>query len=388
MFKKYKLRSYNYGLVILLLVTCVFALSVVNSANSSYTLKQGVGIFVAFILMAIVSFIDYNWVLKYYWLWYAIGILMLLAVIVMGTSSHGATRWIKITSSIQIQPSEFLKLILILFLAKFIAINKNNFNSLKVLSLIAVLIGIPLLLVVIEPDLSTTLLLMIICLVIMFCAGLSYRIIGTALLIIVPVVAAFLIYVISVDNPIIIKDYQRDRIVSFIKGNDVDDIKETDAGSYQQAYAVQAIGSGQLSGKGLNNDDTSSLKNAGYIAEAQNDFIFAVIGEELGFVGCCATILLLFSLVISCIITAIKAKNFEGRLICCGIAAYIAFQTFMNIGVVTWILPNTGIPLPFFSCGVTSLFTCFVAMGFVLNIGLQRSVDKDDDDIFASDFKG
>ena len=97
-----------------------------------------------------------------------------------------------------------------------------------------------------------------------------------------------------------------------------------------------------MSGKGLNNDDPSSLKNAGYIAEAQNDFIFAVIGEELGFTGSVITILLLFTIVIECIITAVRAKDQEGRLLCCGVAAYIAFQTFINIGVVSWILPNTG----------------------------------------------
>ena len=135
------------------------------------------------------------------------------------------------------------------------------------------------------------------------------------------------------------------------------------------------------------NDDPSSLKNAHYIAEAQNDFIFAVIGEELGFVGGCITILLLSWIVIECIIVAVKAKDFAGRLICCGVSAYIGFQTFINIGVVTRLLPNTGLPLPFFSYGLTSLFSLFISMGVVLNVSLQRKVERDDD-IFADDFKG
>lgn len=156
-----------------------------------------------------------------------------------------------------------------------------------------------------------------------------------------------MVYVVSVEHPILIEDYQRKRIVDFIEGNKSEEVDMTDAGTYQQAYAVQAIGSGQLTGKGLNNNDTSSLKNAGYIAEAQNDFIFAVIGEELGFTGGCITIFLLFLIVLECIIVAVRAKNFEGRLICCGVAIYIGFQTFINIGVVSWILPNTGVPLPF-----------------------------------------
>ena len=129
------------------------------------------------------------------------------------------------------------------------------------------------------------------------------------------------------------------------------------------------------------------MKNANYIAEAHTDFIFAVIGEELGFAGCMAVIILLSSIVIECIITAVRAKNFAGRLICCGVAAYIGFQTFINLGVVTQILPNTGLPLPFFSYGLTSLLVLMMSMGIVLNISLQRNVIKDDD-IFAKDFKG
>lgn len=96
---------------------------------------------------------------------------------------------------------------------------------------------------------------------------------------------------------------------------------------------------------------------------------------------------LLFLIVIECIIAAVRAKDFGGRLICCGVAIYIGFQTFINIGVVSWILPNTGVPLPFFSCGITSLLTLFIAMGIVLNVSLQRNVERDDD-MFADDFRG
>ena len=242
-------------------------------------------------------------------------------------------------------------------------------------------------LVAMQPNLSTTILLCIIVIAMLYCAGVSYKIFGIAILIAVPVISAFLVYVVSVEHPILIEDYQRKRIVDFIEGNKSEEVDMTDAGTYQQAYAVQAIGSGQLTGKGLNNNDTSSLKNAGYIAEAQNDFIFAVIGEELGFTGGCITIFLLFLIVLECIIVAVRAKNFEGRLICCGVSIYIGFQTFINIGVVSWILPNTGVPLPFFSCGLTSLLTLFTAMGIVLNVSLQRNVERDDD-MFADDFRG
>ena len=387
MLKKYKLRSYNFILVFILIVTSVFALAVVNSANSAYTMKQGAGMVVSFIIMFIVSFIDYNWILKYFWIWYGVVTVMLIGVLtVFGHGSHGATRWFKI-GPIQLQPSEFLKLALILLVAKLVAANKERLNSIKFLALIACLTLFPILLVAMQPNLSTTILLCLIIIAMLYCAGVSYKIFGIAILIAVPVISAFLIYVVSVEHPILIEDYQRKRIVDFIEGNKSEEVDMTDAGTYQQAYAVQAIGSGQLYGKGLNNNDTSSLKNAGYIAEAQNDFIFAVIGEELGFTGSCITIFLLFLIVLECIIVAVRARNFEGRLICCGVAIYIGFQTFINIGVVSWILPNTGVPLPFFSCGITSLLTLFIAMGIVLNVSLQRNVERDDD-MFADDFRG
>ena len=306
---------------------------------------------------------------------------MLIGVLtVFGHGSHGATRWFKI-GPVQLQPSEFLKLALILLVAKLVAANKEKLNSIKFLLLIACLTLFPILLVALQPNLSTAILLTLIVIAMLYCSGVSYKIFGIAILVVVPVLSAFLIYVVSVEHPILIEDYQRKRIVDFIEGKS-EEVDMNDAGTYQQAYAVQAIGSGQLYGKGLNNNDTSSLKNAGYIAEAQNDFIFAVIGEELGFTGSCITIFLLFLIVLECIIVAVRARNFEGRLICCGVAIYIGFQTFINIGVVSWILPNTGVPLPF-----TSLLTLFIAMGIVLNVSLQRNVERDDD-MFADDFRG
>ena len=386
MFKKYKLRSYNFRLIALITITCIYALMVVNSANSSYTIKQGAGMAVAYLMMIFISFVDYKFITKYYWLWYAIGNILLVLVLLIGKSSHGAKRWLGIGTSFQIQPSEFMKLIIAIFLAKVISMYKDRLNTWKFLVIIALVLLVPILLIVKEPDLSTTVMVVLIVVTIIFCAGISYKIIGMVLLVVVPLIAAFLVYIIATPDPVFMEQYQRNRIVDFIYGSDSTD-GTVSAGVYQQNYAVQAIGSGQLSGKGLNNEDPSSLKNAGYIAEAQNDFIFAVIGEELGFTGSVITILLLFTIVIECIITAVRAKDLEGRLICCGVAAYIAFQTFINIGVVTKLLPNTGLPLPFFSCGVTSLVNLFAAMGIVLNINLQRNVDRDDE-IFADDFRG
>ena len=132
-----------------------------------------------------------------------------------------------------------------------------------------------------------------------------------------------------------------------------------------------AIGSGQLFGKGLYNTAVDSVKNGNYISEPQTDFIFAVAGEELGFVGSVVIVLLLLMIVIQCLLIAKKAKDLSGQLICVGMAAIVGFQSFVNICVVTGMMPNTGLPLPFISYGLTSLVTLYGGMGFVLNVGLQ-----------------
>lgn len=379
MFKKYKLRSYNIRLVILLLVTSCYGIAVINSADASFTIKQCLGLAFSFLLMLFISFVDYNWILRFYWLIYFINIIFLVLVKFAGTEVNGAKRWIRLPG-IQIQPSELTKVAMIIFTAKVVSMYKKEINNLKFLAVLGIVLIIPLALIEMQPDLSTTILITLIILTIIFCAGLSYKIIGIALLIVVPIATVGIIYI-SNPNQTLLEDYQRNRIMAFIDPENYGD------GTYQQDNAVQAIGSGQLTGKGLNNDDPSSLKNAHYIAEAQTDFIFAVIGEELGFVGCCAAILLLAWIVVECIIAAVKAKDFAGRLLCCGAAGYIAFQSALNIGVVTRLLPNTGLPLPFFSYGLTSLLTLYLSMGMVLNVSLQRNVERDDE-IFADDFRG
>ena len=187
---------------------------------------------------------------------------------------------------------------------------------------------------------------------------------GIALLCIVPVTIILGIYI-SNPNQKLLKDYQRNRIMTFFEPENNED------GAYQQKYSVQAIGSGQLSGKGYNNDVTTSVKNGNFVSEPQTDFIFAIIGEELGFVGCCGVIFLLLLIVIQCILIGLKAKDTGGRIICGGVAALIGIQSFINISVATLILPNTGLSLPFVSYGLTSVVCFFMGIGLVLNVGLQ-----------------
>lgn len=141
----------------------------------------------------------------------------------------------------------------------------------------------------------------------------------------------------------------------------------------QQENSKIAIGSGQLTGKGLDNNEVSSANKGNFVSQIQTDFIFAVAGEELGFIGCCCIVGLLLLIIFECVFVGRRAKDLSGKLICCGVGSVIGLQSFINICVATGLMPNTGTPLPFVSYGLTSIVSLYIGMGLVLNVGLQKS---------------
>ena len=277
---------------------------------------------------------------------------------------NGAQRWIDIGVT-NFQPSELSKILVVVFFAKFLMNHEDDLNSAATILKAVGLIAPTLILIVLQPDLSTTLSIALVFCAMMYLAGLSYRFIGTLIAILVPVTIIFISIVVQPNQPFL-HDYQQKRILAWLEPQ-----KYASDEAYQQNNAIMAIGSGQLTGKGLNNNTTTSVKNGNFISEPQTDFIFAIVGEELGFVGCCIVIGLLLLIVVQCILIGLRAQDLAGRIICCGVAAQIGFQSFINIGVATGILPNTGIPLPFVSYGLTSLISLYMGIGIVLNIGLQ-----------------
>ena len=368
--KTYKFRNYNFRLVLFILIICGLGIAIVGSANdgegSSNVMKQALGMVIGFCGMIVISLIDYGWILKFYWVIYIFDIGLLAAVLLIGDSHHGAQRWIDIGESLTIQPSEFAKIFLILFFAKFLSVNKERVSKWWFMFVTAVLAGIPLLLIVKQPDLSTTILITGLIVTMIFAAGLSYKKIGIILAVLIPVIAAGIIYIQQPDQKLL-DDYQLKRIYAFMYPDEYDNER------YQQENSVLAIGSGRLYGKGLYNDSTESMKNANYLSrEAINDFIFAIIGEEMGFVGSCIVLGVLFLIIVECFIAAVFAPDMTGRMLCTGMALLLTLQVFINVGVATELLPNTGIPLPFISTGLSSLISLFGGMGFVLNVSLQR----------------
>lgn len=369
MWKQYKLRNYHFLLILYMALITTIGILVIGSAEESVQNRQILGFIMGLVLMVIVSLVDYSFILKFSWGYYILMIVLLVWVLLKGESHGGAQRWI-ILAGVQIQPSEIAKVLMILVFAAFFMKHEENLNTLKCLAMSFVLAGIPLILILKQPDLSTTIVTALIFIVLLFISGLSYKIVVTVLAIIVPTAIVGISYIVSTASKATTLEevpYQVRRIMAWLYPTN----KLYSSLAMQQQNSIMAIGSGQLWGKGLDNADATSLLNGNYIAEAQTDFIFAVIGEELGFVGSIIVIVLLLLIVLECILIGRKAKDLSGRLICCGMATFVGMQSFVNIGVATGLIPNTGIPLPFVSYGMTSLVSLYIGMGFVLNVGLQ-----------------
>ena len=369
MIKQYRLRDYNFRLVIFLIGLTFTGVLLVGSAEPALRNKQFFGMMLGAAIMLIVSLMDFSWILNFYWILYGCNIILLLSVWILGTESKGASRWLRI-GGFQFQPTELSKILIVMFFARFFMEHEENLNTLRTLVQTAILAAIPLMLIFSQPDLKNTITVVILICIMLYLAGLSYKIIGGAILIIVPLVVVFLFIVVQ-PNQKLIKDYQRDRIMTFLHSEE----EEYSDDVIQQNNSVMAIGSGQLTGKGLNNNEVASANKGNFVSESQTDFIFSVAGEELGFIGSAAILIVLFLIICECIRTGWKAKDLSGKLICCGVASIIAVQGFINICVATGIAPNTGTPLPFVSYGLSSMVSLYTGMGLVLNVGLQKNRD-------------
>lgn len=364
MFKNYRLRDYDFKLILMVIALSVMGVMAIGSAEQSLQTKQMFGVVGGVIIMIVLSLFNYSQLLKLNWLMYAGNIGLLILVIVMGQKGGGAQRWLKI-GGLQFQPSETAKILLILFFAQFIMKYKEKLNTFKVIAACIALVLVPWALIYEQPDLSTSIVVLVIFCIILFAGGISYKLVLGAFAIAIPALAILISLALQPDNDLL-DDYQRKRILSYVNP---EEYATTEA--YQQLNSVTAIASGQLDGKGYKNNEITSVKNGNFISEAETDFIFAVIGEEFGFKGSVIIVLLVIGISLECISIARKAKDLAGTIIATGIGGLVAFQGFVNMGVATFILPNTGLPLPFVSYGLTSLWSLYIGMGFVLNVRLQ-----------------
>ena len=357
------LRRIDFTLITATALIVVMSLIIIGSAThintpseERYWFVQRQGIF-AVVNVAAAFFLmnfDYKMLQGYGNKLYVFNLIMLLAVMVAGHSALGAQRWISI-GPINLQPSEFSKLIMIISLATILETRVGKINNVKDLLPPALYLFIPFLLVLKQPDLGTSLVFVAIFIGMIFACGINIKLLlgmfaaGTAVL---PIMWQFL------------KDYQKTRIMVFIDPN-VDPL----GAGYHIIQSKIAIGSGMIFGKGLFEGTQSQLN---FLPENHTDFIFAVVGEELGFIGAAFLLILYLIVLLRGVEIAKGASDIFGRLLAVGITSMLAFHVLVNVGMTTGIMPVTGIPLPLMSYGVSSLTTNIMAIALLLNIQLRK----------------
>jgi len=374
MLKKYKITEYDFTLVAMVVGLTSFGVLVISSASSTNILKYILGMAFCIAVMVFVSLCDYTFILQYYWCYYIANLVLLALIFIpgVGVNLNNSTRWVEIPiGHFRFQPSEAAKILLILFFAQFIMKYKDKVKKFGFILVCLLLLAIPLFMIFKQPDLSTCIVIFTVFSCMLIIGGMDWRLIATALAVAVPAVF-FAIYDAANGLGIvfgkILKEYMGERILVWLHPENY-----TLDGAYQTINSITAIGSGQLYGKGYNSTDASSVLNAGFIAEAQSDFIFAAIGEEFGFIGGCAVIIVLLMIAVRCFMISRRAKDKAGQLLAAGVGAWVGFQGFINISVATGLFPNTGLPLPFLSAGLTSWLSIYVGIGFVLNVRLQSN---------------
>ncbi len=356
------LRDLDWPLVVVTMALCGLGVLQIYSATNGTRWedawwKQLIWIGTGFFMMWVVSMLDYHALLGRVLYLYGACIVLLIATLLVGNKVFGSTRWIGY-GSIRLQTSEFVKIVLILLIAKFLADWKLDTLDWADLAKLGVFIGIPMLLVMKEPDLGTSLtyLPILICGVLM--AGLPWKhlfILGTFLVITVPIGYHFL------------KPYQKDRLVSFIYPD-----RDPRGTGFQVIQSKIAVGNGGMWGRGAKD---SSQTHLGFLPVPHTDFIFSSYAEEHGFVGVVIAMVLYFLMIMQVVQNAQTATDKAGLYICMGVAALLLFHVLVNVGMVVGRMPITGIPLPLMSSGGSNTWSVFLMLGLVNSVRLRKFVN-------------
>lgn len=360
--KQYDFKRYNVTLLIIVLILGLigaYLIKQVQVPGEVLYIRHLKGIAGGLLIAVCLSLIDYHFICSFYIVLYIINMVLLVLVKLIGVEVNYSKRWLNV--GVQFQPSELSKIILILFIAMYFTLLRQKINNIFVIIISIILVALPVFFIFDQPNLSTSLVIIFIFAMMIFAAGLSWRVILPVIIIGLPLFFGTLWYV-QQDYQVLLKDYQQRRVLSILNQEDYPELM------YQQDNSVLAIGSGKLYGKVFSEDE---IRAYGKIPISESDFIFAVAGEEFGFIGCCIILALYGVIIYICLMTARKAPDYMGMLVSVGLASMFIFQVFVNIGVATSFLPNTGIPLPFLSSGLSSLISGMIAAGIILNIRLQ-----------------
>ncbi len=346
----------GFGLVMLYSVSAYEAQS--TFGNATYYLTHQIrNIVVGLIFMILMIVIPYK-----FWsrvsvsrILYGVAFLLCILVYIYGTASNGSTRWLTI-AGFQFQPSEFAKIAVIIYLAAVLSRMPNQIRELKTVFKVIIRIA-PIIIAIAISNLSTAVIVAGICVLMMFVASPKYSHFIFLLALVAAVIVIFTM----------LQSYRGDRIQAWLHPEDYP------ASSYQTLQGLYAIGSGGMFGKGLG----ASMQKLGYVPEAQNDFIFSIICEELGLFGGICVILLFILLIWRFMVISNNAGDLFGALLVVGIMSHVALQVILNLAVVTNTIPNTGVNLPFFSYGGSSMMVLLIEMGLALSVSRGIPLDRD-----------
>ena len=350
-----------------ILVMVINMIGIINNYSSCFNIpvlgqtplyiKQFQWFVIGFFALSAAFFTDYRFLVRHAYIIYGISVFLLIIVLTNGYSTRGSQRWLAI-GSFTFQPSEMVKLTIILALAKYFDSHQLNRDyRLKELLIPFLIVIIPFIMILKQPDLGTALILLIIFSAIVLFVGFEYKSLFITVaggLLFIPIGWYFL------------KDYQKERILTFFKP-DHDPLGT----GYHIIQSMIAVGSGGFLGKGYLNGSQTQLK---FLPEQQTDFAFSVFAEEWGFIGGMVLLFLFFYLIIWGLKIMIHAKDYSGALLSFGITMLILWEVFINIGMVIGILPVVGIPLPFLSYGGSSLVVLMSAVGIVMSISVRRFI--------------
>jgi rod shape determining protein RodA len=355
-------RDYDWWLLAILAAICALGVLEIYSATHASALsgmhvKQIKWLLVGFALMFVISRIDYHLILDQAFVLYLIGLAALVAVLLIGHTRFGAKRWIPFMGQF-LQVSELVKLIIIIVLARFFAEVRSDELSLPDLIKAGLIVGLPLGLILMQPDLGTAMVLVPMLVVGAFLAGLQWK------------HAAAITLIGLLMLPVgwhVLKPYQKERVTSFLHPEE-----DAKGSGYQVLQSKIAVGSGGFWGKGFGNGSQNQL---GYIPVRYSDFIMAALAEEQGFKGVLLALGLYMALLLRLVQNAQRAKDRAGMFLVMGVAAALGFHVLVNVAMVIGAMPVTGIPLPLMSYGGSATLFVFMAIGLVMNVRLRRFVN-------------
>jgi len=356
------IRDFDWWLLAIALAICSLGLLEIYSATSNSNLagmhwRQFWWIFLGLACMLVLSRIDYHTILDHAPALYLVGLAALVAVLLTGHTRFGAKRWIPILG-VFLQVSELAKLIIIVVLARFFSEVRTDRLTLLDLAKAGVLTGVPLGLILLQPDLGTALVLVPVAAVGAFLAGIQWKHAVALLLVgmmLLPVGWHFL------------KPYQRERIETFLRPE-----QDPQGSGYQLLQSKIAVGSGGFWGKGIGQGTQNQL---GFVPIRWSDFILAALAEETGFAGVFLTLVLYMALLLRLIQNAQRANDGAGMYVVMGVAAILGFHVLVNVAMVIGYMPVTGIPLPLMSYGGSATMFVFLALGLAMNVRMQRFVN-------------